>query len=59
MYDGITKPYGLLEMRVNVDSGHLTKITDMLNLQITAVKMWTLKLRMLKIQSPEVPHVDV
>ena len=25
MYDGITKPYSLLEMRVNVHSGHLNK----------------------------------
>jgi hypothetical protein len=31
----------------------------MLNLQITTVKMWTFKLRMLKIQSPEVSHVAV
>ena len=25
MYNGITKPYSLLELRVNVDSGHLNK----------------------------------
>jgi len=31
----------------------------MLNLQITTVTMWTFKLRMLKIQSPEVSHVDI
>jgi hypothetical protein len=31
----------------------------MLNLQTTAVKMWTFKLRVLKIQIPEVSHVNV
>jgi hypothetical protein len=31
----------------------------MLNLQTTAIKMCTFKLRMLKIQIPEVSHVNV
>jgi len=36
-----------------------TKVIYMLNLEVTAVKMWTFKLRKLKIQSPEVSHIDV